>query len=94
MKFLILIFNSQVWMCGGSLEMIPCSRVGHIFRHRRPYGSPDGQDTMLYNSLRVASVWMDDYKVSLFVDVLIINTVYFLYYFKIGIMFYFFRTIL
>lgn len=52
-------------MCGGSLEIVPCSRVGHIFRHRRPYGSPDGEDTMLHNSLRVAHVWMDDYKVHL-----------------------------
>nr|XP_022907709.1 polypeptide N-acetylgalactosaminyltransferase 35A-like [Onthophagus taurus] len=52
----------RVWMCGGKLELIPCSRIGHIFRHRRPYGSPDGQDTMLYNSLRVAHVWMDKYK--------------------------------
>ncbi|CAG9862920.1 unnamed protein product [Phyllotreta striolata] len=52
----------RIWMCGGSLELIPCSRVGHIFRHRRPYGSPDGKDTMLFNSLRVAHVWMDSYK--------------------------------
>lgn len=51
-------------MCGGTLEIMPCSKVGHIFRHRRPYGSPDGEDTMLHNSLRVAYVWMDDYKVS------------------------------
>lgn len=50
-------------MCGGKLELIPCSRVGHIFRQRRPYGAPDGQDTMLHNSLRVAHVWMDDYQV-------------------------------
>ncbi|CAG9767599.1 unnamed protein product [Ceutorhynchus assimilis] len=57
-----LEISFRIWMCGGSLELIPCSRVGHIFRHRRPYGSPDGQDTMLYNSLRVANVWMDDYK--------------------------------
>ncbi|KAI4465254.1 n-acetylgalactosaminyltransferase [Holotrichia oblita] len=53
----------RLWMCGGKLELIPCSRVGHVFRQRRPYGAPDGQDTMLYNSLRVAHVWMDDYKV-------------------------------
>lgn len=50
-------------MCGGRLEIIPCSHVGHIFRKRRPYGSPDGKDTMLKNSLRVAHVWMDEYKV-------------------------------
>ena len=53
----------QIWMCGGSLEIIPCSRVGHIFRKRRPYSSPGG-DAMTKNSVRVASVWMDEYKVN------------------------------
>lgn len=52
-------------MCGGQLEIVPCSRVGHIFRKRRPYNSPDGQDTLVYNSLRVANVWLDEYKVLL-----------------------------
>lgn len=49
-------------MCGGSIELIPCSRVGHVFRRRRPYGGDDKQDTMLKNSLRVAYVWLDEYK--------------------------------
>lgn len=49
-------------MCGGSIELIPCSRVGHVFRRRRPYGSDDPHNTMLKNSLRVAHVWMDEYK--------------------------------
>ncbi|KAJ3654522.1 hypothetical protein Zmor_013705 [Zophobas morio] len=57
-----LEISFRIWMCGGRLELIPCSRVGHVFRQRRPYGSPDGEDTMLHNSLRVANVWMDSYK--------------------------------
>lgn len=48
-------------MCGGSIEIIPCSRIGHVFRKRRPYGENE-PDTMLRNSLRVAHVWMDEYK--------------------------------
>ena len=48
-------------MCADGVELIPCSRVGHIFRNRRPYSSPGG-DTFGRNSVRVAEVWMDEYK--------------------------------
>ncbi|XP_076182047.1 polypeptide N-acetylgalactosaminyltransferase 35A isoform X2 [Ptiloglossa arizonensis] len=57
-----LEISFRIWMCGGSIELIPCSRVGHVFRRRRPYGGDDKQDTMLKNSLRVAYVWLDEYK--------------------------------
>lgn len=57
-----LEISFRIWMCGGSLEIIPCSRVGHIFRRWRPYGSDSKGDTMSYNSMRVAEVWLDDYK--------------------------------
>lgn len=54
----------RTWQCGASIEIIPCSRIGHVFRKRRPYGSTDGIDTMVRNSLRMAHVWMDEYIVS------------------------------
>ena len=56
-----LELSFKVWMCGGTLEILPCSRVGHVFRKRRPYGSSHEEDSMIRNSLRVAKVWMDDY---------------------------------
>jgi len=58
-----LEISFRIWMCGGRLEIIPCSRVGHIFRKRRPYSSTDsaGVDTQTRNSLRVAKVWLGDY---------------------------------
>ncbi|KPJ06387.1 Polypeptide N-acetylgalactosaminyltransferase 35A [Papilio machaon] len=56
-----LEISFRIWMCGGTLELIPCSRVGHVFRKRRPYGMGEKEDFMVRNSMRMARVWMDEY---------------------------------
>ncbi|RUS73536.1 hypothetical protein EGW08_018694 [Elysia chlorotica] len=56
-----LELSFRIWQCGGQLVIVPCSRVGHIFRKRRPYGAPK-HDTFTRNTLRMVHVWTDEYK--------------------------------
>ena len=49
-------------MCGGTLEIVPCSHVGHIFRKRSPYKWRTGVNVLKRNSIRLAEVWLDEYK--------------------------------
>lgn len=55
----------RTWMCGGDIEYIPCSHVGHVFRtgtywQGQVYRVPG--EEIARNKLRAAEVWMDDYK--------------------------------
>jgi len=54
----------RTWMCGGSVESVPCSHVGHVFRTDQYW---QGQVYVVpgveihRNKLRTAKVWMDGY---------------------------------
>jgi len=55
----------KVWMCGGQLEWVSCSHVGHIYRGPRrrimhPRGGKLHQSHI--NHMRVAEIWLDEYK--------------------------------
>ncbi|KAG9469261.1 hypothetical protein GDO78_020932 [Eleutherodactylus coqui] len=53
-----LELSFRVWQCGGTLEIHPCSHVGHVFPKKAPYARPN----FLQNTARAAEVWMDAYK--------------------------------
>jgi polypeptide N-acetylgalactosaminyltransferase len=57
-----LELSFKTWMCGGTLEIVPCSHVGHVFRSRSPYKWRSGVNVLKRNSIRLAEVWLDDYK--------------------------------
>ena len=47
----------RTWMCGGRVEIIPCSIVGHVNANKSPYSRTE----FLMNSARTAEVWMDEF---------------------------------
>ncbi|XP_055614256.1 putative polypeptide N-acetylgalactosaminyltransferase 9 [Uranotaenia lowii] len=58
--------SMKSWMCGGKMVTVPCSRVGHIAKAGHPYMMQATRDHIRANSLRLAEVWMDEYKQVIF----------------------------
>ena len=53
----------RVWMCGGKVTTVTCSRVGHVFKQSpNKFDGTEGtkEHTVQRNLMRVADVWMDN----------------------------------
>lgn len=46
----------KLWLCGGRILEVPCSRVGHCFRKHFAYRQNQGFDFETYNFKRIAEV--------------------------------------
>lgn len=55
----------KIWQCGGSIEWVPCSRVGHVYRGFMPYnfgklGAKKKGPLITINYKRVIETWFDN----------------------------------
>nr|XP_048296177.1 inactive polypeptide N-acetylgalactosaminyltransferase-like protein 5 isoform X1 [Myodes glareolus] len=57
----------RIWMCGGQLFILPCSRVGHISKAQN-HNKPALENALSWNLLRVVHVWLDEYKDNFFLQ--------------------------
>lgn len=46
----------KLWLCGGKLLEVPCSRVAHTFRQHNEYRKLEGVDFVTRNFKRIAEV--------------------------------------
>ncbi|XP_066904273.1 putative polypeptide N-acetylgalactosaminyltransferase 9 [Halyomorpha halys] len=51
----------KAWMCGGSVQILPCSRVGHVYKKRNHWIRADDYLVLWRNYARLVEVWMHDY---------------------------------
>ncbi|XP_052778765.1 polypeptide N-acetylgalactosaminyltransferase 3-like [Mya arenaria] len=58
----------KTWLCGGRVEMVPCSTVGHMFRITPWGGFTKENDFHSRNKIRFARVWLDPPYSELFED--------------------------
>ncbi|XP_061616813.1 polypeptide N-acetylgalactosaminyltransferase 15-like isoform X2 [Phyllopteryx taeniolatus] len=58
----LIELSIRVWLCGGSMEVVPCSRVAHLDHHPRLPSRFQDQEQLERNKIRIAETWMDTYR--------------------------------
>nr|XP_032836835.1 polypeptide N-acetylgalactosaminyltransferase 10-like [Petromyzon marinus] len=65
-----LQLSLKVWMCGGQVEEVPCSRVGHVYKKSSAYTLPSGAHThgsvVLRNLRHVTDTWLGEHRAAVF----------------------------
>ncbi|XP_030913506.1 polypeptide N-acetylgalactosaminyltransferase 15 [Geospiza fortis] len=56
-----LELSIRTWLCGGSVEIIPCSRVGHVYRNHFPRAF-SYEEAIVRNKIRIAETWLGPFK--------------------------------
>ncbi|XP_053266055.1 polypeptide N-acetylgalactosaminyltransferase 15 isoform X2 [Podarcis raffonei] len=56
-----LELSIKAWLCGGSVEILPCSRVGHVYRTGIPYNFP-AEEAVERNKIQIAETWLGSFK--------------------------------
>ncbi|XP_050997693.1 polypeptide N-acetylgalactosaminyltransferase 15 [Acomys russatus] len=56
-----LEMSFKAWLCGGSVEILPCSRVGHIYQSQDTSSRTD-PEVILRNKVRIAETWLGPFK--------------------------------
>ncbi|XP_027638564.2 polypeptide N-acetylgalactosaminyltransferase 15 isoform X1 [Falco biarmicus] len=56
-----LELSIRTWLCGGTVEIIPCSRVGHVYRNHFP-DAFSYEEAIVRNKIRIAETWLGSFK--------------------------------
>ncbi|NXD35941.1 GLT15 acetylgalactosaminyltransferase, partial [Copsychus sechellarum] len=60
-RITLQLFFILTWLCGGSVEIIPCSRVGHVYRNHFPPAF-SYEEAIVRNKIRIAETWLGSFK--------------------------------